>query len=197
MDDLDNHVLEYIIQITDRHREGPWSGLSDDKKNEVLQKWQRFSLNRQIGGIDYEFSIDQLNQVDDIGVIGRVIAAELTLLQTHDGKRRQLDRAYLYLVGENEQQAQMDNQDADNQDAEGDDMDIEGDDMDIEGDDMDIEGEEGEIYNMDGVAGSKTKKRKSKRRKSKKRKSKKRKSKSRKTHKRKSKKKRRNKTKRR
>jgi len=190
MDDLDNHVLEYIIQITDRHREGPWSGLSDDKKNEVLQKWQRFSLNRQIGGIDYEFSIDQLNQVDDIGVIGRVIAAELTLLQTHDGKRRQLDRAYLYLVGENEQQAQMDNQDADNQDAEGDDMDI-------EGDDMDIEGEEGEIYNMDGVAGSKTKKRKSKRRKSKKRKSKKRKSKSRKTHKRKSKKKRRNKTKRR
>jgi len=197
MDDLDNHVLEYIIQITDFHRDGPWNGLSDPQKNQVLQKWEGFSLNRQIGGIDYYFSMEDLNQIEDIGVIGRVIAAELTLLQTHDGMRRQLDRAYLYLVGENEQQAQMDNQDADNQDAEGDDMDIEGDDMDIEGE----EGERGgEIYNMgnmDDVAGSKTKKRKSKRRKSKKRKSKKRKSKSRKTHKRKSKKKRRNKTKRR
>ena len=179
MDNLDNRVLNHIIQITDYHREGPWNNLSDGQKNQVLQKWEGFTLDRQIEGNDYYFGIDQLNRVDDLGVIGRQPAVELPLLEAQEGMRQQLDRAYLYLVEENEQQAQMDNQGGeddymDNQGGEDDYMDIEGEDD--GGDDGDyIEG------------GGKTKKRKYKRRKSKNRKSKKRKSKHRKSKRRKSK----------
>ena len=169
MDEID----EYIIRLTNEHLaiENAWNHLSDPQKNEVKGIWMGFTLNRQIGGIDYEFSMEDLDEVPPPLV--RQPAGNPSLLDIHRRQRQLLDRAYLYLVGENEQQAQMDNQGG------------EDDNMDTEGED---DGDDNGDY-MEG--GGKTKKRKSKRRKSKHRKSKKRKSKKRKSKRRKSKTKRR------
>ena len=161
---MDNEIVEYIISLTNEHlaiENETWNHLSDVQREEVKGIWMGFTLDRQIGGIDYEFSMEDLDEVPPPLV--RQPAGNPSLLDIHRRQRQLLDRAYNYLVAERQRQEQMDNQG-----GEDDNMDIEGED---DGDD--------DVDYMEG--GGKTKKRKSKRRKSKHRKSKYRKSKYRKS----------------
>jgi hypothetical protein len=147
MADMDDSVFNYIILITDDHEEGPWNNLSEPQKDEVLQKWGGFTLDREVDGIDYQFQIEELEENQPLE---RAAAVPHNLLDTHERLRQKLDGAYDLLV-----QEQLDN--PPNQGAV----------------DMEIDGG-GKIRKSKR---RKSKRRKSKKRKSKRRKSKRRKSK--------------------
>jgi len=104
-----------------------------------------------VGGNQYHFSMARLDEVDDLGVVGRQQAGFPTLINAHQFARDRLERAYLYLVAED---ANHDNGDPihNNHDIDG----------------------GGKRRKRRKSKKRKSKKRKSKRRKSKKRKSKKR-----------------------
>ena len=109
---LDNEVSEYIKNFTDNHRGLPnWNNLTDTQRNEVNEIWAGFTLDRQIRGINYRFSMEDLDEVEP--PLARQPAGNLSLQEIHRTQRHLLDLAYNELVERAEQQG------ADNMDIDG------------------------------------------------------------------------------
>jgi len=150
-DGVDNEVLEYIKEITNRRDRGDnanWDNIGEARRGEILNIWGGFNLNRVLDNIPYQFSIENLEENVPLRASGARLLGQRnpTLQEFHAGERLDLDNAFTALVQETRD-------DADAADAAA----------------------------AAAAAGGGRQKRKSKKRKSKKRKSKKRKSKKRKS----------------